>query len=183
MWELLREDVPLFNKWECIVGQGGFIKTRRLDTLQYQTLVAQSYQAHVFHHKASNKHTIVVSSFPWHNCGTIYRDININEGRFFFCEFCLLHSFSGIYIEYDKRWMLQTICKCWKKMVTKHPSQLVQKTVSWQIYNEQATHPTDYRMSTECLQNVYRMSTEVCCPVLRSDLNISREWCSHLSIN
>lgn len=74
----------------------------------------------------------------------------------FFCEFCLLHSFSGIYIEYDKRWMLQTICKCWKKMVTKHPSQLVQKTVSWQIYNEQATHPTDYRMSIECLQNVYR---------------------------
>lgn len=49
-------------------------------------------------------------------------------------------------------------------MVTKNPSQLVQKTVSWQIYNEQATHPTDYRMSTE-----------VCCPVLRSDLNISRE--------
>lgn len=40
-----------------------------------------------------------------------------------------------------------------------------------------------YRMSIECLQNVYRMSTEVCCPVLRSDLNISREWCSHLSIN
>lgn len=41
-------------------------------------------------------------------------------------------------------------------MVTKHPSQLVQKTVSWQIHNEQATHPTDYRMSIECLQNVYR---------------------------
>lgn len=76
----------------------------------------------------------------------------------FFCEFCLLHFFSGIYIEYhyDKRWMLQTIYKCWKKMVTKHPSQLVQKTVSWQIHNEQATHPTDYRMSIECLQNVYR---------------------------
>lgn len=29
--------------------------------------------------------------------------------------------------------------------------------------------------SSNRLQNVYRMSTEVCCPVLRSDLNISRE--------
>lgn len=87
----------------------------------------------------------------------LYIVISMKAGLFF-CEFCLLHFFSGIYIEYhyDKRWMLQTIYKCWKKMVTKHPSQLVQKTVSWQIHNEQATHPTDYRMSIECLQNVYR---------------------------
>lgn len=45
-------------------------------------------------------------------------------------------------------------------MVTKHPSQLVQKTVSWQIYNEQATHPTDYRMSTECLQRYAVQSSD-----------------------
>lgn len=45
-------------------------------------------------------------------------------------------------------------------MVTKHPSQLVQKTVSWQIYNEQATLPTDYRMSTECLQRYAVQSSD-----------------------
>lgn len=45
-------------------------------------------------------------------------------------------------------------------MVTKHPSQLVQKKVSWQIYNEQATHPTDYRMSTECLQRYAVQSSD-----------------------
>lgn len=91
----------------------------------------------------------------------LYIVISMKAGLFFY-EFCLLHFFSGIYIEYhyDKRWMLQTIYKCWKKMVTKHPSQLVQKTVSWQIYNEQATHPTDYRMSTECLQRYAVQSSD-----------------------
>lgn len=108
LWELLREDVPLFNKWECIVGQGGFIKTRRLDTLQYQTLVAQSYQVHVFHHKASNKHTIVVSSFPWHNCGTIYLDININEGRFFFVN-------SASYIPFQEFTLNMTRDECYRQ--------------------------------------------------------------------
>lgn len=103
-----------------------------------------------------------ISSVLFHDITVVLYIVISMKAGLFFCEFCLLHFFSGIYIEYhyDKRWMLQTIYKCWKKMVTKHPSQLVQKTVSWQIYNEQATHPTDYRMSTECLQRYAVQSSD-----------------------
>lgn len=105
---------------------------------------------------------IQLLSVLFHDITVVLYIVISMKAELFFCEFCLLHFFSGIYIEYhyDKRWMLQTIYKCWKKMVTKHPSQLVQKTVSWQIYNEQATHPTDYRMSTECLQRYAVQSSD-----------------------
>lgn len=42
----------------------------------------------------------------------------------------------------------------------KAPKSVSTEEVSWQIYNEQATHPTDYRMSTECLQRYAVQSSD-----------------------
>lgn len=101
------------------------------------------------------KHQINIQllSVLFHNItAVLYIVISISLKAGFFCEFCLLHSFSGIYIEYDKRWMLQTICKCWKKMVTKHPSQLVQK----KYHGKYTMNRLLIQQTTECLQNVYR---------------------------
>lgn len=102
------------------------------------------------------KHQINIQllSVLFHDITVVLYIVIPMKAGLFFCEFCLLHFFSGIYIEYhyDKRWMLQTIYKCWKKMVTKHPSQLVQKTVSWKYTMNRLL----IQQTTECLQNVYR---------------------------
>lgn len=68
-------------------------------------------------------------------------------------------SFQGITLNIKEMNVTENIKILKEKRVTKHQSQLLQKTVYVHVLG---TQPTGYRMSTK-----------VCCPVPRSDLTIS----------